>query len=120
MRRCCRRLRNRPSDSIGRRDRADVLLAGCVFLSIHSPRRRTSARSRPSSDPRPAAVHSAAPVRCSTTSALYTRDMTQHMEMTASPDKPFGEADCESEIRQLGDDYQKYYFYHTRFNRDAL
>jgi hypothetical protein len=40
--------------------------------------------------------------------------------MTVSPDKPFGEADCESEIRQLGDEYQKYYFYHTRFNREAL
>ena len=38
----------------------------------------------------------------------------------APPHKPFGEADCESEIRKLGDDYQKYYFYHTRFNRDAL
>jgi hypothetical protein len=39
---------------------------------------------------------------------------------TADTCKPFGEADCESEIRQLGDDYQKYYFYHTRFNREAL
>lgn len=34
--------------------------------------------------------------------------------------KPFGEADCESEVRLLGSEYQKYFFYHTRFNRDAL
>lgn len=33
---------------------------------------------------------------------------------------PFGEADCESEIALLKDDYSKYYFYHTRFNISAL
>ncbi|WP_291980652.1 hypothetical protein [Luteitalea sp.] len=35
-------------------------------------------------------------------------------------EKPFGEADCESELRTLGENYQDYYFYHTRFNADAL
>jgi serine/threonine protein kinase len=35
--------------------------------------------------------------------------------------EPFGEADCESELKVLGSsEYSKYYFDHTRFNRDAL
>src|SRR5262245_63837060 len=33
---------------------------------------------------------------------------------------PFGEADCESEVKLLGDDYQELYFYHTEFNSQAL
>lgn len=35
--------------------------------------------------------------------------------------EPFGEADCESELKMLGSsEYSKYYFDHTRFNREAL
>jgi serine/threonine protein kinase len=35
--------------------------------------------------------------------------------------EPFGEADCESELKVLGsNEYSKYYFYHSRFNQDAL
>src|SRR5262249_37575758 len=35
--------------------------------------------------------------------------------------EPFGEADCESELKVMGSsEYSKYYFDHTRFNRDAL
>jgi hypothetical protein len=35
--------------------------------------------------------------------------------------EPFGEADCESELKALGSsEYSKYYFDHTRFNREAL
>src|SRR5215510_1412177 len=35
--------------------------------------------------------------------------------------EPFGEADCESELKVLGsNEYSKYYFDHTRFNREAL
>src|SRR5215831_771465 len=35
--------------------------------------------------------------------------------------EPFGEADCESELKVLGSsEYSKYYFDHTRFNREAL
>jgi archaellum biogenesis ATPase FlaH len=35
--------------------------------------------------------------------------------------EPFGEADCESELKVLGSsEYSKYYFDHTRLNRDAL
>jgi len=34
---------------------------------------------------------------------------------------PFGEADCESELKVMGSsEYSKYYFDHTRFNREAL
>lgn len=33
---------------------------------------------------------------------------------------PFGEADCESEVAILKDEYSQYYFYHTRFNELAL
>jgi len=35
--------------------------------------------------------------------------------------EPFGQADCESELKVLGSsEYSKYYFDHTRFNREAL
>jgi len=35
--------------------------------------------------------------------------------------EPFGEADCESELKVMGSsEYSKYYFDHTRFNREAL
>lgn len=35
--------------------------------------------------------------------------------------EPFGEADCESELKVLGSsEYSKYYFDHTHFNREAL
>jgi hypothetical protein len=33
---------------------------------------------------------------------------------------PFGEADCESEVRLLKETYSQYFFYHTRFNSSAL
>jgi archaellum biogenesis ATPase FlaH len=33
---------------------------------------------------------------------------------------PFGAADCETEVKVLGEDYRKYFFYHTRFNDSAL
>lgn len=33
---------------------------------------------------------------------------------------PFGEADCESEIKLLKQDYSEYFFFHTRFNRSSL
>jgi hypothetical protein len=33
---------------------------------------------------------------------------------------PFGEADCESEVKLLKGDYSHYFFYHTRFNAQAL
>lgn len=33
---------------------------------------------------------------------------------------PFGEADCESEVKLLKQDYSRYFFYHTRFNNLAL
>ncbi|HSB29201.1 MAG TPA: hypothetical protein VLE19_15145, partial [Pyrinomonadaceae bacterium] len=42
------------------------------------------------------------------------KDALTHLE-------PFGEADCESELKVLGSsEYSKYYFEHTRFNREAL
>src|SRR5215467_6346457 len=35
--------------------------------------------------------------------------------------EPFGEADCESELKVMGSsEYSKYYFEHTRFNREGL
>jgi hypothetical protein len=35
--------------------------------------------------------------------------------------EPFGEADCESELKVMGSsEYSKYYFDHTRFTREAL
>jgi len=33
---------------------------------------------------------------------------------------PFGEADCESEVKLLKGGYSNYFFYHTRFNAQAL
>lgn len=33
---------------------------------------------------------------------------------------PFGEADCESEVKLLKQEYSEYFFYHTRFNSLAL
>ncbi|KKI99469.1 P-loop ATPase, Sll1717 family [Prochlorothrix hollandica] len=33
---------------------------------------------------------------------------------------PFGEADCESEVKLLQGDYSDYFFYHTRFNAQSL
>lgn len=39
---------------------------------------------------------------------------------TAARFNPFGEADCESEVKLLKEDYSRYFFYHTRFNGLAL
>lgn len=39
---------------------------------------------------------------------------------TAMLFSPFGEADCESEVKLLKQDYQHYFFYNTRFNDLAL
>ena len=39
---------------------------------------------------------------------------------TAKRFSPFGEADCESEVKLLKQDYSRYFFYHTRFNDLAL
>ncbi len=39
---------------------------------------------------------------------------------TAARFNPFGEADCESEVKLLKQDYSRYFFYHTRFNHLAL
>ena len=39
---------------------------------------------------------------------------------TAAWFNPFGEADCESEVKLLKEDYSRYFFYHTRFNNLAL
>jgi hypothetical protein len=39
---------------------------------------------------------------------------------TAERFNPFGEADCESEVKLLKADYSRYFFYHTRFNNVAL
>ena len=53
-------------------------------------------------------------------------DDTEEREVETERDglsdlEPFGEADCESELKVLGSsEYSKYYFDHTRFNRDAL
>ncbi|MGC1307941.1 MAG: hypothetical protein WA885_11980 [Phormidesmis sp.] len=40
--------------------------------------------------------------------------------LTAERFSPFGEADCESEVKLLQRDYSNYFFYHTRFNRLSL
>ena len=40
--------------------------------------------------------------------------------LTAERFNPFGEADCESEVKLLKQDYSRYFFYHTRFNNLAL
>ncbi len=34
--------------------------------------------------------------------------------------RPFGEADCESEVKLLKENYSEYFFYHTHFNHLAL
>ncbi|MEL6161273.1 MAG: hypothetical protein AAFR18_18850 [Cyanobacteria bacterium J06627_32] len=39
---------------------------------------------------------------------------------TAERFNPFGEADCESEVKLLKQDYSRYFFYHTRFNQLSL
>jgi hypothetical protein len=39
---------------------------------------------------------------------------------TAELFRPFGEADCESEIKLLKQEYSEYFFYHTRFNHLTL
>ncbi|MGB3297864.1 MAG: hypothetical protein WBA76_06310 [Phormidesmis sp.] len=39
---------------------------------------------------------------------------------TAARFNPFGEADCESEVKLLKQDYSRYFFYHTRFNHLSL
>ncbi|MGB7085981.1 MAG: hypothetical protein WBD47_10535 [Phormidesmis sp.] len=39
---------------------------------------------------------------------------------TAAWFNPFGEADCESEVKLLKQDYRRYFFYHTRFNHQSL
>src|SRR5262249_5036507 len=51
-----------------------------------------------------------------------TEQHTDDIRTDAPTDlEPFGEADCESELKVLGSsEYSKYYFDHTRFNRDAL
>src|SRR5215813_11069494 len=51
-----------------------------------------------------------------------TEQQTADIRRDAPTDlEPFGEADCESELKVLGSsEYSKYYFDHTRFNRDAL
>jgi archaellum biogenesis ATPase FlaH len=51
-----------------------------------------------------------------------TREQTTELEREALTDlEPFGEADCESELKVMGSsEYSKYYFDHTRFNREAL
>src|SRR5258705_6876463 len=57
---------------------------------------------------------------------LKTPDLTVELEAESDKDgltdrEPFGEADCESELKVLGSsEYSKYYFDHTRFNRGAL
>jgi hypothetical protein len=40
--------------------------------------------------------------------------------MNVSMSEPFGQAACESEIKQLKERYRDYYFYHTRFNAAAM
>src|SRR5262245_850317 len=54
--------------------------------------------------------------------ALETPDQTVDLGKDGLTDlEPFGEADCESELKVLGSsEYSKYYFDHTRFNREAL
>lgn len=51
-----------------------------------------------------------------------TQDQTIDLERDGLSDlEPFGEADCESELKVMGSsEYSKYYFDHTRFNREAL
>jgi len=51
-----------------------------------------------------------------------TQEQTIDLEKAGLADlEPFGEADCESELKVLGSsEYSKYYFDHTRFNREAL
>lgn len=39
---------------------------------------------------------------------------------TAARFSPFGEADCESEVKLLQQGYSRYFFYHTRFNDLSL
>ena len=39
---------------------------------------------------------------------------------TAERFNPFGEADCESEVKLLKQNYSRYFFYHTRFNQLSL
>jgi hypothetical protein len=39
---------------------------------------------------------------------------------TAAQFSPFGEADCESEVKLLKQNYSEYFFYQTRFNHSAL
>src|SRR5262245_54989312 len=51
-----------------------------------------------------------------------TQEHTDALEdATLTHLEPFGEADCESELKVMGSsEYSKYYFDHTRFNREAL
>jgi len=51
-----------------------------------------------------------------------TQQQTVELEKEGLTDlEPFGEADCESELKVLGSsEYSKYYFDHTRFNSEAL
>jgi hypothetical protein len=39
---------------------------------------------------------------------------------TAELVRPFGEADCESEVKLMKEEYRRYFFYSTRFNDLAL
>src|SRR5215467_2449128 len=54
--------------------------------------------------------------------ALATEELSAELRRDGITDlEPFGEADCESELKVLGSsEYSKYYFDHTRFNREAL
>ena len=51
-----------------------------------------------------------------------TQQQTVELEKDGLSDlEPFGEADCESELKVLGSsEYSKYYFDHTQFNSEAL
>ena len=51
-----------------------------------------------------------------------TQEQTVDLENAGLTElEPFGEADCESELKVMGSsEYSKYYFDHTRFNREAL
>src|SRR5262249_8190901 len=53
---------------------------------------------------------------------LETSEQTLELGRDGLTDlEPFGEADCESELKVMGSsEYSKYYFDHTRFNREAL
>jgi hypothetical protein len=50
---------------------------------------------------------------------LQSDDLRDSDKERVSDLEPFGEADCESELKVMGSsEYSKYYFDHTRFNRE--